>query len=524
MNYGIRVKVLTLTAGIMLLALGATILTSGYQFAGAYTEALQSRSLAIGKSLKLQLDRLLLLGIRIDALTGFDEQCRDIVDQYEGIEYAMVADPEGRILFHNDPARRGTRAADGALPGTLQSREAVITSSMENGMRRYCVFIPVFDPNGKHVAAVGIGFPADLIAVKTREMTRYAIGVGLLFLVCAVIALLAVLSFKVTKPLTRLLAAIQEIRQKGTVLAGKVVVGSRDEIGQLAAAFNLMTDELRWTTVSKAELERQVEERTRQLVEAQEELVRKEKLAILGQLAGSVGHELRNPLGGMSNAVYFLKTVLAGADETTMEYLDIIKHEINNSQRIISDLLDFARTGTPQTQAVTARELLEESLGKCAFPENVVLRTEISETLPALRVDPLQIGQIFQNLITNAVQAMPRGGSLRIGAKHVRCALSDVRRFEGNNVERRTSNIGPDTDFVEISVEDSGEGITPENLKKLFQPLFTTKPKGIGLGLVVCKNLTEANGGGIEVESRPGEGTTFTVILPVEEGKLWEKS
>ena len=114
--------------------------------------------------------------------------------------------------------------------------------------------------------------------------------------------------------------------------------------------------------------------------------------------------------------------------------------------------------------------------------------------IPKIQVDPLQMMQVFQNLIINSVQAMPEGGHLRISAKKL------------------------DTDFIEISVEDTGEGISTENLNKLFYPLFTTKPRGIGLGLVVCRNLTEANGGRIEVESTTGAGTTFTVTLPVAEG------
>ena len=246
------------------------------------------------------------------------------------------------------------------------------------------------------------------------------------------------------------------------------------------------------------ELETRVRERTKQLQDAQEDLVRKEKLSILGQLSGSVGHELRNPLGVMSNAVYFLKIVLPDADETTKEYLGIIEKEIDNSLRIITDLLDFARTRTPQKKAVAARELTDESLGRCAIPENIDLQTEIPDNLPLLRVDPLQMGLVLTNFITNAVQAMPDGGALRIAARRV---LSPDSKFDG--------------DFVEISVADTGEGITPENMKKIFQPLFTTKAKGIGLGLVVCKNLVDANGGRIEVESEPGKGTTFMVALKV---------
>jgi PAS domain S-box-containing protein len=244
-----------------------------------------------------------------------------------------------------------------------------------------------------------------------------------------------------------------------------------------------------------AELEVMVEERTSQLVATQEELVRKEKLSILGQLSGSVGHELRNPLGVMSNAVYFLKMVHADGDTTTREYLDIIKTEIDSSLRIITDLLDFARTNMPQIKMVTVRQLVDESLGKCTIPESVTFRAELPDTLPLLSVDPLQMGQVLQNLITNAVQAMPAGGDLTINA----------------GVKEETAE---DKRFVVINVADTGDGVTPENMKKLFQPLFTTKAKGIGLGLVVCRNLVTANGGRIEVVSEAGKGTTFTVTLP----------
>jgi PAS domain S-box-containing protein len=256
---------------------------------------------------------------------------------------------------------------------------------------------------------------------------------------------------------------------------------------------------------------------------AREELVRQEKLAILGQLSGSVGHELRNPLGVMSNAVYFLKMVFTDADETTKEYLGIIEHEIANSLRIITDLLDFARTKPPQKAPVAAAELVRQSLGKCAVPPNVAVSVELPEALPTVSVDPLQIGQVLVNFITNAVQAMPGGGALEIAARRVRGTGNEERGVEAHNLAPRTSNLdprpsilAPDGDFVEISVTDTGEGIPPENLKKLFQPLFTTKPKGIGLGLVVCKNLVTANGGRIAVASEVGKGTTFAVVLPVK--------
>jgi PAS domain S-box-containing protein len=240
------------------------------------------------------------------------------------------------------------------------------------------------------------------------------------------------------------------------------------------------------------ELETKVQERTRQLLEAQEDLVRKEKLAVLGQVAGSVGHELRNPLGVMNNAVYFLQTVLSDADETTREYLNIIKDEIASSERIVSDLLDSVRTKPPRPETVGVETLIAQTLRKCTIPSTVTVKLDIPQTLSPLQVDAQQIHQVFRNLISNGVEAMPEGGELEIRA-----------------VENK-----PEGQVV-ISVRDTGTGIAPDVLPRLFQPLFTTKARGIGLGLVVVKNLTEANGGRVEVQSEPGKGSVFSVVLPM---------
>jgi signal transduction histidine kinase len=236
---------------------------------------------------------------------------------------------------------------------------------------------------------------------------------------------------------------------------------------------------------------RSVRERSRQLLEAQEELVRKEKLAVLGQVAGSVGHELRNPLGVMSNAVYFLQNVLADSDETTKEYLGILRNEIASSERIVSDLLDSVRTKPPQPELVSVPELLVQTLHKCNVPTAVEVQLDIPPTLPQLRVDMQQTQQVLRNLMSNGIEAMPDGGVLQVSA-----AADEA----GRNVT--------------VSVRDNGVGMTAEQMHRLFQPLYTTKPRGIGLGLVVVKNLTEANGGKVEVQSEPGKGTVFHVTWP----------
>lgn len=235
----------------------------------------------------------------------------------------------------------------------------------------------------------------------------------------------------------------------------------------------------------------ELKEKTRQLLEAQEELVRKEKLALLGQVADNVGHELRNPLGVMNNAVYYLQTVLVDADATTKEYLGIIKDEISNAERIVSDLLDAVRTKPPHPEMFRVAELIQQTLRKCAVPSSVSLKLDIPANISPIRVDPLHIHQVLWNLITNALEAMPEGGELEIKA-----------------------DADPAAKTVTISIKDSGSGIAPEHLARLFQPMFTTKARRIGLGLVVVKNLTQVNGGSVAVESAPGKGSVFSVTLP----------
>ena len=237
------------------------------------------------------------------------------------------------------------------------------------------------------------------------------------------------------------------------------------------------------------DLEIKVQERTMQLLAAQEELVRKEKLALLGQVADNVGHELRNPLGVMNNAVYFLQTVLADADDTTKEYLGIIKDEIADAERIVSDLLDAVRTKSPHPAVVNVAEAIGQTLRKCTVPSSISVQLEFPETLPPVRFDPMHLHQVFWNLITNAAEAMPEGGTLAIRAEEVQHG-------------------------IRIGVEDSGIGMTSEQQARLFQPMFTTKARRVGLGLMVVKNLTQLNGGSVEVESAPNKGSVFTVMLP----------
>jgi len=242
------------------------------------------------------------------------------------------------------------------------------------------------------------------------------------------------------------------------------------------------------------DLEAKVEERTRELREAQGALLRREKPAMLGQLAGSVAHELRNPLAVISNAAYYLKTVLPPGKAKVEEHLRIISAKVNEADKIILDLLDFGGRREPKRGRASVRAMLKQAVEAASVPDRIAIEKRIPSDLPSVLVDERQIEQVFLNLITNACQAMRKGGTLAVTAE---AAGGEVR----------------------VAFSDSGCGIPSGNMEKIFEPLFTTEGQGIGLGLSVSRLLVDLNGGAIEVESREGGGSTFTVTLPTEKGE-----
>jgi len=271
------------------------------------------------------------------------------------------------------------------------------------------------------------------------------------------------------------------------------VLDARLERERQGTARRLAEEELR---KHHDHLEELVQERTRELEEAQEELVRKERLAVLGQLAGGVSHELRNPLGAIKNAAYLINMVIEHPEPEVKESLEMINREVAKSDRIITSILDYARPKPPAVQAVNVNQLLGDALSPGIVPDNIETVIRLDESLPLVMADPEQMARVFSNLILNAVQAMPEGGRLTVSS-----AAAD--------------------DKVAVSVEDSGAGIPKENLDKIFEPLFSTRAKGIGLGLAIARDMMERNGGNIEVHSEEGKGSTFTVKLPLagEQGR-----
>lgn len=240
-------------------------------------------------------------------------------------------------------------------------------------------------------------------------------------------------------------------------------------------------------------LEEIVQEKTKALEDAQGKLLDAQRLAAIGEAAAIVGHDLRNPLQVITYALSFADQRMATTqDDDFRETLETIKEQVRYMNKIVSDLQDYARPLKPKFVETRLLELINETLSTLTIPNTVkvTLRVDEEAASQVLMTDAFMIKRVFINLITNAVQAMPKGGQLTI-------------------------RLAATKENAVISIQDTGVGIPDEQKSQIFQPLFTTKAKGQGLGLTVCKRLIEANEGHITFTSTVGVGATFTVTLPL---------
>jgi two-component system NtrC family sensor kinase len=234
------------------------------------------------------------------------------------------------------------------------------------------------------------------------------------------------------------------------------------------------------------------------LKDSQQQLIQAEKLTSLGQLAASIAHEVNNPLSGVLVYTQLISKKLRGGgidNNVALDYLNKMESELTRSTKLVQNLLDFARQSSPKFQQTNLNTVVNRAYDLASHTaelQNVEVIKELFPSLPEITADADQLQQVFMNLILNAIQAMPQGGRLIL-----------------------RSSV--DNNRVKIEVKDTGRGISPENMNKLFTPFFTTKPevKGVGLGLAIAYGIIQRHKGKIEVQSKVGEGATFTVYLPL---------
>jgi signal transduction histidine kinase len=313
----------------------------------------------------------------------------------------------------------------------------------------------------------------------------------------------------VVKPV-KLLVKITDKVASGD-LTQMVEINSKDEIGLLASQFNQMTkslkqlidekegvmDQLKNVNKELSLINSELVQKNEQLNDAQEQLVRTEKLAAVGTLASGVSHELRNPLSAIKNAVFLLKRRLSremmpDIDEKAIQFLEIMDKEIDRCSKIINDLLGFTRVTKPTRLSSDINVVVSEAISRVEIPKYIKLSKNMQTNLPMIMIDANQIDQVLINLIENACQAITDNGELIISTKVSKS-------------------------FIEIEVCDSGCGIPQKEIKKIFDPLFTTKPSGTGIGLAVCYGIIQKHNGIIDVKSQEGIGTKMFIKLPLEE-------
>ena len=365
----------------------------------------------------------------------------------------------------------------------------------------YSAYEPILSPAGVPIGALYVGLPE-------RPYTAIKLRLGILYSVVLLVG--ASLGLLVSQRLgSRLAAPIRELEQ----LARRVAAGERgirieattpDEIGDLAAEFNAMTVALgeREEEISALNrgLEEKVRERTaaleeqgRQLLATREELHRAEKLAAVGELAAGVAHEINNPLAIIRGNAELLEMDLP-ADSPSREEVAIITRQAGRIGRIVSGLLRFARHEERRLERVGLHAIIDDVLAGIGHQvplEGVAIVREYDPALPEITADGDQLRQLFTNLAVNAVQAMPGGGTLTVTTRFDRAAGSCT-----------------------VTLADTGGGIPPERLSRVFDPFYTTKGNGTGLGLAVSYGIVREHGGSITAASLPGSGTIFTVILP----------
>ncbi|MFH1338909.1 MAG: ATP-binding protein [Candidatus Omnitrophota bacterium] len=388
----------------------------------------------------------------------------------------------------------GTKADADVREQVLQRGERYSGRKEVAGTPYLAAYEPIYNINNEIIGMFGIGI-AEKTVFAFRDRLRQIFVIAVFLTMLAAIGFGILGSKGIVKSIDRLRRGTEAI-SKGD-FAYCIDVDSEDEIGELADFFNRMASQLKSAREQlefyAKDLENKVVQRTAQLEAVHEQLIQFERAAAMGRMASALSHELKNVFTGIQTSAYYLKGKVLREYPRLAESFSDIEKEIGYASVIIADVLSFTRPKKMRLSEVDVNSIIEDILsspGQKEILKNIEVLREPEPELPRIKADGLQIREVILNLIINAVQAMPAGGRLTLAAK----------QQEG---------------FLRIEAADTGSGISDENMKKLFTPFFTTKSKGLGLGLSICKEIIERHGGRIEVKTEPGKGTKFIVILPI---------
>lgn len=345
-------------------------------------------------------------------------------------------------------------------------------------------------------------------AVSQRFVNSFfkASVVDILVILLVMLLFVGVISYLVIIPITRPVARLREaaIRLRGDenfVVKRTDVEIPKNEIGDLASSFVDMSEtlyrrqqELMKTQQELAQmnqvLEERVAKRTKELQMTTQELVRAERLAAIGKMASIISHEIRNPLAVIGNATRLIKTLVQPKEQKLLKQFNVIEGEIRQANSIISEVLDYARAREMIFTTVDVNSYLRELILSFPMPAHITVQEQLDVEEVRIKVDAEEIKQALRNIITNAVDAMPNGGTLTVGSK----------------VGRK---------LVCIYIKDTGAGLTEEVRREMFSPFFTTKARGTGLGLAVVSKAISRHKGKLFINSENGKGTCFCIFLKI---------
>jgi signal transduction histidine kinase len=444
-----------------------------------------------------------------DYLSGQDREAREEFGRLDRLFHAKLdewtkatADPEDRRLAAE------LERLDGEI-GRLASRAFDL---YESGQQEQAFQLIQQEVNGHWLPALDATIKAIYGGARTRNIQRAFKEVEatqrsttmVLILIVLSSAMLGVLfsvliARNLATPIERLKMMMDRVGEGDFAHAREFEIRSRDEIGSLAGTFVRMAERLQRAQDAMAHLNADLQHKIETLKETQAQLIQSEKLASIGKMSAAVAHGLRNPLASVRAATQLSLHLLPRASPVR-EHLTAVIAEVDRLDERIDHLLDFTKPAPWDPVAQNVGELLERVLSVFRDQlarQDIRLDLDVKDGLPEAWVDPSQVEQALLEVIANAVEAMPTGGSLAVAAR----------------IDREVAGGAA----VVLSVEDTGEGIQADALPRLGEPFFTTKADGTGLGLAIAKRFVEQNKGRLVVERRDPRGTTVTVALPARE-------
>lgn len=398
------------------------------------------------------------------------------------VAYAYIFDSKGRIVgdYHENQSQLLSTFTDELGQKIIKSTTTLVDLDYKKQILDISKPVKL---GHERLGGIRLGFDLSPIIKDIQEVTFTAVGIAsAIFL--AGLGIIFVISFRMTKPIEQLTLAAKRIEEGD--LQYRVSIQRDDEIGSLATAFDQMAERLL--------------QREKELKDSQAILRRTDRLSSLGLLTAGLAHEIRNPLVAIRTFTQLLPERYEDA-EFREGFQGLALKEVDRICGLINDLLSFARPSKPNVAPENINDVVDNIariLETQAKERGMAISREFSDSLPKVWIDREQMKQVFMNLILNAIQAMRDGGSIVLST-----------RLSAKNETELTR------EYVQIEVRDNGVGIPPQDLEQIFDPFFTSKDEGSGLGLAVSHQIVQEHGGFVTVNSTVGKGTSFFVHVPV---------